>query len=552
MASSHMQMDFPFRRKNKETASSRAYDDLFDQYIDPEILEPNKGHLHRPSSVGLSTPSSAIVESIEEHWPLCEPDQAHWETKQELQDENWAQTLRRLEGHDDEEDSRQYQIETDTGFSYPPLPVLDPDFLSLGGCPSPHISSATPGASSDRYHQRRTFNAPQSFQRPIEPTTGIRKILRNCKSIPNMMTPSRYRSGFREAWRDRKHAHPGLQNLRMPFQNAPGSPPSSADNDHLPRHHALASFATASVHPSALFDDDLPPLPTRSPHAYKEQIDTLHMVGRTASRNTATWAHNGLGPRGGGHAAGPYTAPLEAPTPWFDRASDDDILLSPLINPWSAAHDSPHQPASNTHMTLAEPIDLFEESMPTSSMDMPDATDHFDPVLMTSFDNVSLADPTEHSLRPMSMPSPYYTNAAEAVSNRRSLYQHIPRPRSPSPSPPAPSTSRSRSRARVPSTSQSRSRSRHRSAKSRTRGQSVPRTPRKRRSASRSADFVNLTAADSSRLLAGVAPSGSSKTKARREKEANERRRKMSVAAVRAVIDAGGDLDALRDAGLVD
>ncbi|KAL4943677.1 hypothetical protein BDV06DRAFT_131939 [Aspergillus oleicola] len=57
--------------------------------------------------------------------------------------------------------------------------------------------------------------------------------------------------------------------------------------------------------------------------------------------------------------------------------------------------------------------------------------------------------------------------------------------------------------------------------------------------------FVNFTANDSQKILTGVAPSGSSKTKARREQEARERRRKLSEAALRAVRKAGGDVEAL-------
>ena len=56
---------------------------------------------------------------------------------------------------------------------------------------------------------------------------------------------------------------------------------------------------------------------------------------------------------------------------------------------------------------------------------------------------------------------------------------------------------------------------------------------------------MNFTPDDSRKILTGVAPSGSSKTKARREKEAAEKRRKLSEAAKRAVRDAGGDLEAL-------
>ncbi|KFY06379.1 hypothetical protein V492_08059, partial [Pseudogymnoascus sp. VKM F-4246] len=54
-------------------------------------------------------------------------------------------------------------------------------------------------------------------------------------------------------------------------------------------------------------------------------------------------------------------------------------------------------------------------------------------------------------------------------------------------------------------------------------------------------EFHNFTPLDGSRILSGVAPSGSSKTKARREREAAERRRRLGRAAVRAVERAGGD-----------
>jgi hypothetical protein len=41
-------------------------------------------------------------------------------------------------------------------------------------------------------------------------------------------------------------------------------------------------------------------------------------------------------------------------------------------------------------------------------------------------------------------------------------------------------------------------------------------------------DFVNFTPDDRKTILTGVTPSGSLKTKARREKEAIEKRRKLS------------------------
>jgi hypothetical protein len=59
-------------------------------------------------------------------------------------------------------------------------------------------------------------------------------------------------------------------------------------------------------------------------------------------------------------------------------------------------------------------------------------------------------------------------------------------------------------------------------------------------------DFVNFTPKDSVKLLSDVAPSGSSKTRARREQEARDKKRRLSEAAVRAVRRAakaaGGDV----------
>ena len=61
---------------------------------------------------------------------------------------------------------------------------------------------------------------------------------------------------------------------------------------------------------------------------------------------------------------------------------------------------------------------------------------------------------------------------------------------------------------------------------------------------------INFTPQDSKKILTGVSPSGSSKTQARREKEAMERRRKLRQAAVRVVRTAGVDVESLVEEGL--
>ena len=98
-----------------------------------------------------------------------------------------------------------------------------------------------------------------------------------------------------------------------------------------------------------------------------------------------------------------------------------------------------------------------------------------------------------------------------------------------SPSPPTSKSRRSKS-------------ANHRRRKSST-SPSTPKTP------TSAIGFVNFTPNDSKRILTGVAPSGSSKTKARREKEAMERSRRLSQAAMRAVQKAGGDLEILKVEG---
>ncbi|KAI9887538.1 MAG: hypothetical protein M1823_000629 [Watsoniomyces obsoletus] len=60
-------------------------------------------------------------------------------------------------------------------------------------------------------------------------------------------------------------------------------------------------------------------------------------------------------------------------------------------------------------------------------------------------------------------------------------------------------------------------------------------------------NFVNFTPQDHARILNGVAPSGSSKTKARRDLEALEKRKRFGFAALRAVEKAGGDVEGLRN-----
>lgn len=86
-------------------------------------------------------------------------------------------------------------------------------------------------------------------------------------------------------------------------------------------------------------------------------------------------------------------------------------------------------------------------------------------------------------------------------------------------------------------------------ARSQSRPPRTPRTPKTPGAGGGLAiDFVNFTPRDSAKLLNDVAPSGSSKTRARRELEAKEKRKKLSEAALKAVQIAGGDVSVFEKA----
>jgi hypothetical protein len=129
------------------------------------------------------------------------------------------------------------------------------------------------------------------------------------------------------------------------------------------------------------------------------------------------------------------------------------------------------------------------------------------------------ANPRSSSRSPSSSPQPRFTRRRHPVNSHTYGSQPMPIHSS-----------------RTPSSSHRRKSSSNSSTQSRAASQSA---------ASGGGGFVNFTPSDSRKILTGVAPSGSSKTKARREKEAADKRRKLSQAAVRAVVEAGGDLGRL-------
>lgn len=140
------------------------------------------------------------------------------------------------------------------------------------------------------------------------------------------------------------------------------------------------------------------------------------------------------------------------------------------------------------------------------------------------------------SARPMGTVSSIGSDSYPPFSKPGDSFRRYPSPTSTWPCPPPSLPSKS------PTRSLSKQRGRMKSHR-RKPSTSVLRSPP-------SLDFVNYTPNDSHKILSSVAPSGSSKTKARREQEALEKKKKLTLIAEQAVMDAGGDVEQLRASGL--
>jgi hypothetical protein len=132
--------------------------------------------------------------------------------------------------------------------------------------------------------------------------------------------------------------------------------------------------------------------------------------------------------------------------------------------------------------------------------------------------------PTTMTARSLRMRSPTRTDHGHSHHRRKSIHKSGPIRDNGENGPGTSGRARSRSSSKAPRTPK------------------TPKTP----NGGFAIDFVNFTSKDSAKLLSDVAPSGSSKTRARREAEAREKRKKFSEAALKAV--TSGDVEALKKA----
>lgn len=550
--------DYQIRHPNKEPEWSSLCNNVFDQYLDTDDLfglEPDRHERNSSQdSCNLFDFSGGSEQShqTEGTSPLPSWGPAH-EAKQPTAREPvdfWQKTLRALEHNAAKSEQKQQKLRTTKSH---------PDFLSLGGCPSPPAIPTSPVDQSFSAQRRLSRSSANGKKRNITARsvsrgrpTGVAKstvagsanphaTARKCSVSPaKMMTPSRYRAGFKDVWVEKLRSSPKRYELRVPSSALPASPPASARALHEDEYAAgFGSSPLNAFPPLPGYDDQLSPLATTFQQAH------IHTPTDSPAINVAAHAANSYldHPRSNPYAG--QTVPLNDTAPLYPEGSsslatndieafDFGFSSSPDLNPWSAASFA--EPSTAHYTTDAPTDDAFgafipvlpsTESVATNAAGLgiscdPSLVSNYAPVAqMTATRPTSMYEPVSVAPGAYYLPShphglprtPYHPHGLPNTSQHRRAQSCL---RSQSPSPPA-----TEPRSTQRPSSHSRRASRHRRTKS---TNSTPRQPQ----GQEKSGFVNFTPHDSNKILSGVAPSGSSKTKARREKEAADRRRRLS------------------------
>ncbi|MCJ1383799.1 hypothetical protein MMC17_006913 [Xylographa soralifera] len=373
--------------------------------------------------------------------------------------------------------------------------------------PTPFSKPNTPPYTPRRVKQSSCSGSP------VTPTRSTHRVSKT--SVPQkMMRPSFYAkqdSPTTAEWTER-FQHFSLQ---TPPQKFPLSPPSSAV---LPQHaqspglilsdHSLE--ALSPVPPTTLVQN-----PARARKQSRVSAGNSYTPTMQETRNSSMWLSNSN----------------------FDFSAELQSDLSDFSQPLPL-YEQELQTHGQTQMQSMDfmqmPTDLANQGLMIQCGPFDDPFQDLQPskeYLASAFDPFHIDSTIEEDEK-------YSSDLTPGASIPRLHSMQSPY-RSQSPSPPSTPLHSSKSRRQ----------SRHSRGKSSS--CSTPRTPKTPTGGVGAVGFVNYTPSDSRKILTGVAPSGSSKTKARREKEASDRRRKLSEAAAKAVMEAGGDVEALRKEGLL-
>jgi hypothetical protein len=436
--------------------------------------------------------------------------------------------------------------------------VSDSELLSLEGITldSPQItgyshnslpSSPSPNAT---LLERRKNRLVESLSKTVRKATGsidkrLRSPIRKSTSSPAM---KRSHSNQTDNWSQKLALDATKFSFDFEKSIPPLTPPPSAQASAFPadlgsagtkqvsltgfsdNSHLSKSIVLASVYDTPLATPTLDATCTRSANFQQPSSDFFPITPQPQNVS-ASWSQiPGSSEFSAYEASTLFPADIDTPVWWNHAATTPVAQPSP-----SSFHSNPQRATKSLAMQLQNGLSYRGNELA------------FDPSIMASGLMIQMPDLAAQQSFVMG-PSPMMRQGYFSASRSQPHYNAANRQRAHAPSRQPQSSSPIRKSRSGSSDSDSPSPTFHiRKRKSpKNNKNSTPRTP----STPGAVDFVNYTPSDSRKILTGVAPSGSSKTKARREKEALEKRRKLSQAAMRAVRDAGGDIESLVEQGL--
>jgi hypothetical protein len=395
--------------------------------------------------------------------------------------------------------------------------------ISQPSTPRPHTSTGRSVKKATSFHNRLKHRGISKSSTKKSPATSFAK----------MMQPSYYRSPIPDVW-TRKMDTPADSFLRASSHGITSPPPSSKPVQHengngffAQEHHQTYTsphdepdFSNYQLTPSASPSIGISNNNNNNNGGFNDN------VGLAFSSSVSSAALSALQtPPSSLRLPMTTWGPDSSPALDFSFSASPDFANGTKTAGWwdedvsTAAHpDYRDANARSTSQNLG--LKGLGISCDSASLDFGAETASFD---MSSYGNVYPTPPRQHSQQHNMVPIGH------------------PLSRSPSPSP------HPRFHRRRPSNHSSHHRSSISVSQHWKSSNSSSQSSRQLLTGSLgSVGFVNFTPEDSRKILTGVAPSGSSKTKARREKEAADKRRKLSQATVKAVMEAGGDMDSIR------
>ncbi|GME44432.1 developmental regulatory protein [Neofusicoccum parvum] len=587
--------NLPIRPQDKDSNWAVPYDQLFDQYVDAELLDlssDNTGEGAGSDDLGnfFDVSSSSNGSAAAKNSPM-----PNWEASRHTEPEDaWHQAWGYIgsnvasaapEGNQTsilpESRSKAAAVapelfSLDAPPSCSPQVPTDPFVFSAPSSPRPIVSSC----------DSKKFNSlPIRGSRRQTPSV-IRRTVSKGSFSPKMMRSTPYRTGYQEVWAKRVGAPPlsppsstkvSQEESHYGYNFSPNMPyTGSGEVADIERQFSFPTFSssrsqtqmtpvaspTTQDSNSARSSFHAPNDPSNNPYLTHDLSEALQTPPQSSRLPSSSWSQNATAAFDFGSfpaASSDYSQDRES-QPWWPNPSvsqpSQHTAYHTGRSDFLAVSTASSDLGSNGLMIQCEPSSM------NSMLDAhaPDGTSFStsSPVVYPSQMYTSTPMPptptfAQHHLhqQPGAAPHPH-----PAAQQHHMHHQITPPSRSPTSSPPQQLSSmtthqafltrsrRDSTQAIPPPSSRPRSHHRRKSSSQSATGPSVAPRPA-------SVGFVNYTPDDSRKILTGVAPSGSSKTKARREKEAAEKRRRLSQAAARAIIEAGGDITALEREGLL-